>query len=354
MKRIDLKNKIKSAFINNTPELRENTKEICLNTTQESPDSILLKNANKINRRLVKGIICTSLISAISLATIFVSYSSFNFNRNETNMSIYLDVNPSIQIDVNNYNRVIKCLPLNDDAKIILENLNLKGVVIETAINSIVSSLYINGYLSSDSNSILVSIDSLDNNVKLSEITNQISEIFTRNEDMDCAIIAQTVENNEELFKEAQENQISIGKMSLINKIIDVSQTYDIDDAKKLSTLSIKELNLIYSISIKDAQQNPPSEEIISGNPNGYINQNQALDLVLEKINVTKSEVRWYNIEVVAHYDSPNQRKMLYLVTVVLFDNTQRQCFYLDCVTGEFIEKTNNDEDSNNAKPRSL
>ena len=354
MKRIDLKNKIKSAFINNTPELRENTKEICLNTTQESPDNILLKNANKINKRLVKGIICTSLISAVSLATIFVSYSSFNFNRNETNMSIYLDVNPSIQIDVNNYNRVIKCLPLNDDAEIILENLNLKGVVIETAINSIVSSLYINGYLSSDSNSILVSIDNAVDSTTLSEITNQISEIFTRNEDIDCAIIAQTVEKNEELFKEAQENQISIGKMSLINKIIEVSQTYEMDDVKELSALSIKELNLIYSISIKDAQQNPPEEEIISGNPNGYIDQNKAFDLVLEKMNITKDKVRWYNIEVVAHYDSPNQRKMLYFVTVVLFDNTQRQYFYLDCITGDFIEKSSNGNDSNNAQPRSL
>ena len=71
-------------------------------------------------------------------------------------------------------------------------------------------------------------------------------------------------------------------------------------------------------------------------------------------MNITKDKVRWYNIEVVAHYDSPNQRKMLYFVTVVLFDSSQRQYFYLDCITGDFIEKPSNGNDSNNAKPRSL
>lgn len=350
MKRNDLKNRIKSAFTNSTPELKENTKELCVNTTQINESQYLIDNEKRKNKRLVRGIICTSLISAITLTGVFFSFTILDINRNETSMSIYLDVNPSIQIDVNNFERVIECTPLNDDAEIVLESLDLKGVIIETAISSIIGSLYVNGYLSSDSNSILVSIDNAENKETLSNITNQISDIFDRNEDMNCSIIAQTVEKSDELFQEAQANHISIGKMSLINKIIDLSHIYDVDDANKLSTLSIKELNLIYSITIKDAQSNSQQDDIISGNPNGYIDQYDALNLVLDKLGVTQNDVRWHHIEVVAHSDSPNQRKMVYLVTIVLFDNTERQHFYIDCITGEFLDKQENSD----AKPRNI
>lgn len=355
MKRIDLKNKIKNAFISSTPKLKENTKELCSKTIQEDSSYLFNGNKNKFNnKKLLIAVFATSFVALLTVGGTIGAITSFNVSRNSTDMSIYLDVNPSIQIDVNARQRVINCTPLNEDATIVLANLNLRGVELETALSSIVGSLYIKGYLSSESNSILVSVENANDEKTLTELTNQITDIFNQTEDMECSIIAQQVEKNDELFKEAQENEISIGKMSLINKIIDTNFLYSSEDIVELASMSIKELNLIYQTSIQE-EEKPPHHDVITGNPNGYIDQNEAFELVLEKLQVSEEDVRWHNIEVVGHYDSPNQRKMLYLITLALIDDPTRLQFYIDCVTGEFVEKPqDNQPDSPIGKPRSI
>lgn len=54
---------------------------------------------------------------------------------------VSLDVNPSIQLQVNSKERVLSADALNDDAQVILEGMDLKGTQLNVAVNAIVGSL---------------------------------------------------------------------------------------------------------------------------------------------------------------------------------------------------------------------
>ena len=54
---------------------------------------------------------------------------------------IMLDVNPSIELKVNQEERVLEALPLNDDAQAILNGMDLKNTQLEVAVNAIMGSL---------------------------------------------------------------------------------------------------------------------------------------------------------------------------------------------------------------------
>ena len=61
-----------------------------------------------------------------------------------------LDVNPSVELSINRKERVLKADALNEDARTILQGMDLKGVELNVAVNAIVGSMVSNGYLDSD------------------------------------------------------------------------------------------------------------------------------------------------------------------------------------------------------------
>ncbi len=79
-----------------------------------------------------------------------------------------------------------------------------------------------NGYIDELKNSILVSVDNDDENKSReleSRLMESINAILSENE-ITPAILAQTVTSDEELQKLADEYQISIGRVSLIQRIL--------------------------------------------------------------------------------------------------------------------------------------
>lgn len=75
---------------------------------------------------------------------------------------VSLDVNPSIQLQVNSKERVLSADALNDDAQVILEGMDLKGTQLNVAVNAIVGSLLQHGYLDKISSAILISVEDQD------------------------------------------------------------------------------------------------------------------------------------------------------------------------------------------------
>lgn len=74
--------------------------------------------------------------------------------------TVSLDVNPSIEIKLNNKQKVVSVTPLNTDGEIILGTMDLRGSNLDVVINALIGSMLRNGYLSDLSNSVLVSVDS--------------------------------------------------------------------------------------------------------------------------------------------------------------------------------------------------
>ncbi len=163
---------------------------------------------------------------------------------------IVLDVNPSIELEVNKNEKVTRVEPINDDAVIVIGDMDLIGVDLNVALNAIVGSMMKNGYIKAEQNSILISVNS-ENSRKADKIKNKISqevdELFT-NSGIEASVITQVFKENEELRKLAGENGISTAKAALIYKIV----SYGLLDAngvpytaEVLAARSVNELKLI-------------------------------------------------------------------------------------------------------------
>ena len=149
---------------------------------------------------------------------------------------------------MNESGSVEKSIAANPDAEAILSDMKLEGVELNTALNAIIGAMYMGGYLTDDANSILVSssADSPKFDGLLKSAVDNVDSIMKR-ANLSCSIIAQSVTKDEKTEEMANKNNVSVGKMSLINKIVSELDDYTEDDAETLCSMPVKDLNLIYS-----------------------------------------------------------------------------------------------------------
>ena len=75
------------------------------------------------------------------------------YQNHRVDSVIGIDVNPSIELSVNRNEKVLQANPLNEDAETILDDMNLKNVDLDIAVNALIGSMVRNGYLSELDNS---------------------------------------------------------------------------------------------------------------------------------------------------------------------------------------------------------
>ena len=230
-------------------------------------------------------------------------------------------------------NRIVDVVAGNQDAKIVIADLNLNGIDINTALKAIVGSMYVNGYLSENSNSMLISVSSKSDKIAdslLYSITEQINAVF-ENTNMECAIIAQCLTVSEDLMREAEEYGISVGKMHLLNKISNSFPNISTDTVDKLSSMSISDLNLIYQQISSEGGEN--AHEFISGTVKLNITPEMALENVLMQIERSKEAIS--NYCVFLRPSKSGDSKVVYGVYIKLPDDSNLYSYEVDCQSGE-------------------
>lgn len=161
---------------------------------------------------------------------------------------VSLDVNPSIELKVSRSEKVLACAPLNDDAKTILADMgdgaDLKGAKLDVAVNAIVGSLVRNGYLSSISSAIMISVEDKDTAraEKLQrELTDAVDGVLQTSE-AKASVLTQTLAQDAARDQQAQENNISTGKAALVNRVLAINPELQFDALAKLSVEELKDL----------------------------------------------------------------------------------------------------------------
>lgn len=76
--------------------------------------------------------------------------------------TVSLDVNPSIEIQVNAKEHVLKVEPKNEDGRKVVGEMDFSGSSLDVTVNALIGSMLRNGYLNENANSILVSVDTRD------------------------------------------------------------------------------------------------------------------------------------------------------------------------------------------------
>ena len=161
---------------------------------------------------------------------------------------VSLDVNPSIELKVSRSEKVLACAPLNEDAKTILADMgdgeDLKGAKLDVAVNAIVGSLVRNGYLSSISSAIMISVEDKDTAraEKLQrELTDAVDGVLQTSE-AKASVLTQTLTQDTARDQQAQENNISTGKAALVNRVLAINPELQFDALAKLSVEELKDL----------------------------------------------------------------------------------------------------------------
>lgn len=127
---------------------------------------------------------------------------------------VSLDVNPSIQLQVNSKERVLAADALNDDAQVILEGMDLKGTQLNVAVNAIVGSLLQHGYLDKISSAILISVEDQDLQ-RASQLESSLTDTVNsalQNASSGAAVLSQAIASDAELESLARLQQPLCGQ----------------------------------------------------------------------------------------------------------------------------------------------
>ena len=235
----ELENKIKDSFEKITPDVLSSILADCQEKGQEQimKESVMNKRPEKLRRFASLAAVFLILLGSV------IGVNAYQMNK-AVSARVSLDVNPSVEIQVNKKERVLDVIALNEDGKTIIGDMNFSGSDIDVAVNALVGSMMRNGYLSDMANSILVTVSGKDtarDAALQARITDEIEKILAGNA-MKGAILSQVLVEDKNLEEIAGEYGITPGKARLIEEIIENNPLYTVAD---LVPLTINELNLL-------------------------------------------------------------------------------------------------------------
>ncbi len=288
------------------------------------------KKMSKKNIALFAGM---PALAAGLLTVVLVTSGSAEVVSNVT-----IDVNPGISLSLNKKGEVEKVEAINKDAEAILKDVDVIGDDIKEATEEIVEEMVEQNYITTEKNSILISTSG-DNASQIKiDLTNEV-EKYLNEQNIEGSIISQTVDIDDDALEAlAEKYNVSEGKMELISKILEVNNTYSVD---KLVTLTINELNIILNNS-KNTIENV--ETLGNASVFGYMSSEEALEVVLNDLGVSKETIT--NLDIELDYDN-NQ-----MVYEIEFDINNTEYDYelnaktLEILKSEFSLDDDNDNDS--------
>ena len=340
----DLQNKIKSAYESETPFMKDRILYSCARESQEPayvnqkaekrhPNTESRSSERQQRSPVFRRVLAFACCLAILALGFVGGYFLPNISKDTPNTHVYFDVNPSLELVLSD-DEVIECIAVNEDAKKVINGMDLSGVNLKTALNAIVGSMYVNGYLTLEDNSILISVDKDDTSEILTYITEQVNEVFA-NSNMECSIIAQKVKADEDLVKRAEEQGVSVGKMHLLDKMVDTVDGITQDNMSELSGMSIKELNLLYQQKRDDDEEEDFREEVFSGEAKTELSSTDALDKVLASLEKTIVDVEEYIVYMVP--SKHNRHSVAYMIEIEFIGDDKEYGYEVDCQTGEVV-----------------
>ena len=190
--------------------------------------------------------------------------------------AVSIDVNPSIELEVNRQEKVLRATPLNDDAQTILDGMKLEGVNLKTAVNAVIGSMVQNGYFTDEINSILLSVDNDDEAKRVAlkeELTQGVNESLQQLS-VNGTVFAQSLNSSAELKALAEQYGISEGKAYWVQMLTAADSTLSAD---VLAKLSINDLALLAEA------RNLKYDYVGTANDTAYIGLEKAKEIAIAK-----------------------------------------------------------------------
>ena len=165
---------------------------------------------------------------------------------------IQIDVNPSIELTLNMYGRVLDCTPINSDADPIVGSFSIDGQTISDSVGKIAAALVKANYINENSNSVLVS--AMGKNQaraeKFAAAAAQAVNDTVSEKGVKPSVISQHFTVSDKETDDAGRYSISCGKAALIHALAQKMPEYN---AANLAKLNISALDLLVDEYAKDS-----------------------------------------------------------------------------------------------------
>lgn len=197
------------------------SEDMVIHTEEETQSEQKKNTAGKLNRTEK-----IRLFAMIALAFVLIASGIFAVTYHVSAAAYYtVDINPSICIDVDKDNLVIDVSYQNEDGKLLLENLDLKGLPIKDAIAQIISAAENAGYVT-EGKYVLVGRFSDEETTALTDLQAQLENDFGNM--INLLVISGTMEDK----KSADEQNVSAGlwKLSKTVEGVELSSADKVED----------------------------------------------------------------------------------------------------------------------------
>lgn len=276
----ELEKKIKASYDHIAPDILDSLLTDC----DEQKGKVIVMQEKKNKKNVVR------YIAGLAAALLLVCGGLTGRGLYRANIAvasrIMLDVNPSIEIELNKNEKVLGVNALNEDAKIVVGDMDFSGSTLDVTVNALIGSMLRNGYISDAANSILVSVDSTDaasGQAMQEKLMGEINQIL-ESSNVSGAVLAQTVSDNSEIRALAEKYDITEGKVKLIQQIVQQNTFYTFEE---LVPLTINELNLI---SESGGTKLDNIASIGTASASAYVDEQTAMDAAFTHAGVSSAD----------------------------------------------------------------
>jgi hypothetical protein len=202
-------------------ELKETTKD---HVTKYAFEKEMKKNRRKVLN--MKKTFVTAAAVAICAVIGFFGYTLYNTPVNY----ISLDINPSVEIGLNYFDKVVSIEGMNEDGEYLINGLELKRMSVQEAVRTLVEQASRNEYISGDGSTV-IALTAGSNDEQKAEKLQQRSEegVNKALQDGNISAIVYTNCSDLALRNEAKEAGVSPGKFKLIKTLQSLEPEVEID-----------------------------------------------------------------------------------------------------------------------------
>lgn len=190
---------------------------------------------------------------------------------------VTVDVNPSVSLTVNRFNRVKEVTPGNEDAQALLDGVDVTGMRLRSALEKLTALLMENDYLSGTENAMLVSVENAAAGRAEALCKRVVASVgeTTKEKLFQPAVLCQQISGENDLQSVAETLHVSVGKAALAEAL---AAQIEGSSAERLSTLPIREL-----LYLADAEGVTLQNTSVFGTVNrvGYCDRADAIRIAL-------------------------------------------------------------------------
>ncbi len=175
--------------------------------------------------------------------------------------TVFLDVNPSIQITANRRDQVLKVNGLNSDGRILIEGRQFSGLPLPTVLGQLADTLAQRDYLTPEKTTVLLTVQSKRQShiQDLEPLLSDSIQSALEPRKISPSIILQTCEEDDILRQTASQQQVSPGKIQYILQILEEEDDYSLEE---LASMNMEDLHsLAQKETDDDWEEDSPEEE---------------------------------------------------------------------------------------------